>query len=144
MKIHSSIFLAALFAAGCAAPKLAPLNAGHPAYAGSTSAPLAQPAILNTYRPAIETRATPNKNTFPSSSEKSLPSAGSTVDHAAMGHGVRGSEEATRPEGGAPPASSAIDHAAMGHGDAKPAQSTSPKPAMPAKQPSNKGGHDGH
>ena len=139
MWTNTSIFLAALFAAGCAAPKLAPLNAGHPAYAGPTSAPLAQPAILNTYRPAIETRVTPDKNTFPSSADKSLPPAGSTVDHAAMGHGVQ------RPEGVTPPVSGTVDHAAMGHGDAKTAKSkTSPKPAPPAQQPSSKGGHDGH
>lgn len=140
MKLHSLIFVAALSVAGCAAPQLTPLSSEHPAYAATTSAPLAQTKILDTYRPAIETRTTPNQNTFPKTGGKATLPADSGMDHAAMGHGV------AKPSGETPPRTSGVvDHAAMGHGDVKSATGKTPgKPAVPSKQPSSKGGHDGH
>lgn len=135
MWIKYSISFAALIAAGCAVLPAAPLSANHPAHAGASPAPLVQSQILNTYRPAVETRAEPNKNSFTDAAVGTKTPSASSVDHAAMGHGAMQTTpgEANAKPAGTPPKPDMKDHGAMGHGAAQPPhEAAKAKPTVPA------------
>lgn len=133
MWIKYFISFAALFASGCAVSPPAPLSASHPAQLRAASAPLTQPQILNTYRPAVETRTEPEKSTFKDAAGASKEPSAPSMDHS--GHG------AAKPRVTAP---AADDHSAMGHGEMKAKRTDTPAKPKASTQPAPKDASHGH